>query len=352
MNEYGVTPAPGDDGASPAPVAALTVRENERALRRTLSWLASGVLLLLLGWIASNDLMSALTGRYWTPLLRMFFNDICLYGVGAPLFLVCVFRVAPEPPPKRALRFDRLLIALLIAAFFVETAATVTNVVMDGFHEALGIRTFDRIQDADTGVPLWGVILFSLVLPPLGEEFLFRRCLLDRLRPYGEKSAAILSAFAFALFHVNVYQFGYVLLLGLLLSYLYLKTGRLRYCVFIHAGVNLLFGVLPVALDRYFNLDVGQLTEILNDGIAAAVGDLYALSASVLNLTYRLLVNGIVIAGLVFFVMRIGRVRWAEGSRHLSGGRVAVRVVSNPFVWSYLIASLWLTAVYLLVTVL
>ncbi|MBP5617580.1 MAG: CPBP family intramembrane metalloprotease, partial [Clostridia bacterium] len=285
------------------------------------------------------------------PLLRLFFNDACLYGVGAPFFLLLTFRVKAEPVPKRSLRFGSWLIAFLIAAFFVETSATVSFNVIDTVTQLLGFHTSDRIQNVSTNVPLWAVFLFNVVIPPLGEEFLFRRCLLDRLRPYGEKSAALISAFAFALFHINAYQFSYTLLLGLLLAYLYLKTGRLRYCSAIHAGVNLVFGVFPELVDRYGN------TEWLSRALSNGSFDLSELTGATLWGTlfyacYLLLINGLVIAGLIFFIRKIGRVRWAQGSCHLSGGRTVLRLVRNPFVWIYVSVTVLLALYYLLLSTL
>lgn len=78
------------------------------------------------------------------------------------------------------------------------------------------------------------------LIAPAAEELLFRRLLLRRLRPYGERFALVASALCFGLFHGNLNQFFYAFLLGLVLAELALSTGCLWQAVLLHALVNLL----------------------------------------------------------------------------------------------------------------
>ncbi|MBR5615641.1 MAG: CPBP family intramembrane metalloprotease, partial [Clostridia bacterium] len=45
-----------------------------------------------------------------------------------------------------------------------------------------------------------------------------------------------------------MYQFFYAALLGMLLSFLYAKTGKIHHCILIHMSVNFFGGVLPTIL--------------------------------------------------------------------------------------------------------
>lgn len=310
-----------------------TPYENARAMRRALSWLAAGLSLMLLGWMASLSLLFAFAGRYMTPTLELFFNDVCFYGVGFPLFLVCALRVKPEPGLKRPMRFSRLLIAFLIGAFFIEAAATATNYIMETVSELAGYDFADRIQDMSVTTPLWAIFLFVVIVAPLGEEFIFRRLLCDRLRPFGEWPAALLSALAFGLFHTNVYQIGYAFLLGLMLAFVYLKTGRLRYTVVLHAAVNFFFGFMAEVVNRYGNVD--RIMDWLYGGMQGLPEIDWAGLA--IYAAYLMLSNAAVVCGLVFLIVHRRRIRWEAGSRSLTRGQVALRLVRNPFVWIYLI---------------
>lgn len=94
--------------------------------------------------------------------------------------------------------------------------------------------------------------LFLAVASPIMEEFIFRRCVIDRLAPYGEKAAILMSALLFGLFHGSLNQLCYAFLLGLVFGYVYIRTGKLRYTIMLHIGINslstvLLPGLLTVA---------------------------------------------------------------------------------------------------------
>ena len=137
-------------------------------------------------------------------------------------------------------------------------------------------------------------------------------------------------------------------MLGLLLAYVYLKTGRLRYTVAIHAGINLVFGVLPEIISRFADTDwLERVIDSIGSG-SFDVGMLRGIPWTTVALYgfYLLLTNALVIAGLVFFIRKIGRVRWARGSCHLAGSRVALRLVRNPFVWVYVLHTVALTVIY------
>ena len=330
--------------------SALATQENERALRRTLSWLAAGTLLMLLGWVVTLNVLSYFTGQYWTPILSLFFNDLCLYGVGAPLFILCAFRVRPEPTPKHAMRFGSWLAAFLISVFFVQSVSTVSSGAIEFITRLIGWNASDRIQDLGDGVPLWLFVVLFVVAGPIGEEFFFRRCLCDRLRPFGEKTAVVISAFIFGLFHINYYQFGYATALGLVLAYVYLRTGRLRYCVAIHGGVNLVLGLFPEIVSRYVDFDwIDRVSASLQNGsFDAGVLQNVPWGSVALYAFYLLLTNALVIAGLVFFILRMRRLHWETASRALPFGRVALRLVTNPFVWIYVAHALLLAVLYLI----
>ena len=87
--------------------------------------------------------------------------------------------------------------------------------------------------------------VYMVLIGPLAEELFFRGALLPRMTRYGEKTALILSALFFALYHVNLYQLFYAFGIGLMLGALYLKTGSVRAGYLLHASVNLLGGVVP-----------------------------------------------------------------------------------------------------------
>ena len=89
------------------------------------------------------------------------------------------------------------------------------------------------------------VVAFA-VLAPVFEELVFRKVMVDRVLPYGEWPAILFSGITFGLFHGNLTQFFYAALLGMVLAYVYIRTGNILYSIGLHACVNFLGGVLPM----------------------------------------------------------------------------------------------------------
>ena len=78
-----------------------------------------------------------------------------------------------------------------------------------------------------------------VILPPILEEILFRRCILNTLLPYGKSCAVIFSSLLFALFHMNLMQIPFALLCGVFFGYFTVKTGSLTFAVLMHFLNNL-----------------------------------------------------------------------------------------------------------------
>jgi uncharacterized protein len=138
-------------------------------------------------------------------------------------------------------------------------------------------------------VPEWGRRLFEGMLPvsflriamivvaaPIFEELLFRGVILNGfLKRYSPMKAILLSSFLFGLIHLNPWQFITAFGLGLMLGWLYWKTGSLLPCIFLHYVNN--------ALATVANLETGPFVSFethLNDPVT--YGAVFALSCLIL----------------------------------------------------------------------
>ena len=86
------------------------------------------------------------------------------------------------------------------------------------------------------------VILRTLVVgigAPVFEELIFRKVLIDRTIKYGEYVSIVMSGIMFGLLHGNFQQFFFAAFVGMLFAYVYIRTGRIRYTIFLHMAVNL-----------------------------------------------------------------------------------------------------------------
>ena len=72
-----------------------------------------------------------------------------------------------------------------------------------------------------------------------------------------------MSGLVFGLMHGNLYQLFYAALLGFVLGYLYYNTGRIVYCIGIHAAINFIGSVVSSWLSEGFidGLESAQTSE-------------------------------------------------------------------------------------------
>jgi membrane protease YdiL (CAAX protease family) len=89
----------------------------------------------------------------------------------------------------------------------------------------------------------FSMFLYASVLAPVWEELLFRGWILRTLRPYGKRFAILGSAVLFGLFHGNLLQTPYALLVGLLLGYVTVEYS-LFWSIALHTFNNLVLADL------------------------------------------------------------------------------------------------------------
>ena len=163
-------------------------------------------------------------------------------GWGFPPPVWCCGGRRPRPPRPAAagpVRFAALWAGSVGLAYLANGATLLLTGLLGRLRGAAVVNPVESI-----GLyPLPLQLLLAGLIAPAAEELLFRRLLLRRLRPYGERFALVASALCFGLFHGNLNQFFYAFLLGLVLAELALSTGCLWQAVLLHALVNL-FSIL------------------------------------------------------------------------------------------------------------
>lgn len=120
---------------------------------------------------------------------------------------------------------------------FANIAVNVASEIFEsfGFHYSM---PHDKNPDGVFGFLL--VIISTVLVPALVEEFAFRGIVLGLLRPFGEGFAIICSSVVFGLLHGNFEQIPFAFLVGLILSLIRIKTDSLLVCMAVHATNNLI----------------------------------------------------------------------------------------------------------------
>ena len=204
---------------------------------------AAQVVLMLWAQLSGPELMDS--GAYlW------FLSVGSVYGVGMPVLYGFLCR-QPAPPVTRG---KPLGPARFVQVYLIALAGLyLSNYVTMGITWLIGQLRGNPVTnpvEAMTSYPVVLNVLLGCVIAPVCEEFAFRRLLLDRLRPYGDKFAVCASALCFGLFHGNLSQLLYAFTVGLVLGYVALRTGRIWQTILLHAMVNAVSVVLMPLMEQ------------------------------------------------------------------------------------------------------
>lgn len=139
--------------------------------------------------------------------------------------------------------------------------------------------------DKMTGGPLWSSFLVTAIFAPFFEEWLCRgmvlRGLLTKMKPAW---AIIVSALFFALIHLNPWQALNAFIIGVVMGYVYYRTGNLLLTMLIHFvnnGLAVVLSNIPSFTECDFWIDMmapGTYAVVYVIGLAALAGCIYFFS--------------------------------------------------------------------------
>ena len=128
----------------------------------------------------------------------------------------------------------------LVTVLTAVTASLGWNIVFSLSGLVQQSESYQDVARNQYGVPmLAGVVLYGIV-SPFAEEIVFRGIIFNRLRkdfPVG--GAVLLSGILFGLYHGNLVQGVYGMLMGSLMAYLYARMGRFWVPCLFHMAANL-----------------------------------------------------------------------------------------------------------------
>lgn len=240
-------------------------------------------LIMALRWLA----MGLGTG----PLLALTGTAQLAFVATPPLFMALLLTTRPRlglglrSPPWWA-----LLLGVVLGAMILPPLAELTAWIVRQFP---GLRDLLRennpllqeLKSLSTG-PAWKQALGLLVLallPALCEEIAFRGFILTGLRrAFRPRAAVLLSAFLFAVYQMNVFQFVPHFVLGVVLGLLAVRSGSVLPSILFHLTYN----ALLIGPGLLLGQQAGEVGETEGWRVALAVGGALA-SAGVLAVLVR-----------------------------------------------------------------
>lgn len=320
--------------------------------RRDFSRIGASLCLMVVVWYAlatvlEGALYAAVGGKGETP------NWVTYVGSGVPLYLIAMpiaVMLMGKSTVIETRKFDmkpglffKLLLMCLPMMWAGSVFGSMLSMVLSN-----GEAT-DRVADLAMQTNIWNVV-FLVIVGPIFEEWLFRKQLIDHTRKYGEKTAILLSGLAFGLFHMNLFQFFYAFLLGLMFGYVYTRTSKLRYSTAMHMIINFNGGVLaPWILTRVDLDQLDKVSQAAENGNVAAMEQWASQNATglAIMLVYFLLYGAVILAGFVLLIRNFRKAEFYIAPEELPRGTGARTVYGNVGMITFIVLTVLLTAISL-----
>ena len=215
----------------------------------------TGLLIGLIGALLAHykvmGLGAELYKMIWSKEFAVAGSSILAYTLALPVVFAIMAHVPEVIPEKKRMRPGKFFLFFVLtmgSGYILNIAGNLINLSV----AALTGRSMAGMNPVNNLLDGMGIltILYVSVIGPLIEEYLFRWKLLNRLRPLGEKGAILFSALMFGLMHGNITQLLYATAIGVVLGYVAVKTGRMKYNCLIHIMVNSYSALLALLLQE------------------------------------------------------------------------------------------------------
>ena len=175
---------------------------------------------------------------YETSLFLNLVSPVALYIFALPALLVLLSGVEAKSPEKKSMSIGQWLLFLLVGFGVMYIGAMIGNTVMEYFSQIMNYDYSNALESIVDEENIWVTAIFTVIVAPIGEEFVFRKLLIDRTQKYGGAVCVLISGITFGLMHGNIAQCLYATVIGLILGYVAVKTNGIRYTVLIHIVIN------------------------------------------------------------------------------------------------------------------
>ena len=213
--------------------------------------------------------------------------------------------IKTKKPKKKKLSFQNKVIFLSVSFGFLYLGQILASFTAELLASFKGEALTSALEEYVVSMSPLMILVVMVILAPVFEEILFRKLVIDRLLPYSERLAVLISGLLFGLVHGNFFQFFYSFFLGIIFGIVYVKTGRIRYTIAMHMIINFSGTLVNDAFDRLINSD-GALSNSINPW--GVLFDIYSLAQLVL-----------IVMGIILFFLNYKKVTLEKnGEKELS----------------------------------
>ena len=281
-----------------------------------------------------GDTVALSAAWWWNWILSL----VPLYAVATPVMLL-ILHTLPKAPhnetyvnngeirEKSPFTVGKFFLLLVIGLGCMYIGSYIGQTLMSILSVIAGFDYENSLNSMVSESPMWMTFVGTVICAPLGEEFLFRKLIIDRTRRWGDLISILVSALTFALFHGNFFQFFYAFFIGAILAYIYTRTGKLRWCVAMHAAVNFFGSILMPWIASFIPTEILENTAdtaITPDILMENVGGL------LVSLAVSAFIYGLMIAAVVLVSVLARRAQLSRGAYKLTAPESLSAALLNP----------------------
>ncbi len=307
--------------------ALIQTQKTKRNLTRIgIGYALFSIITFAVSLIIANVVFRINEDFYNSTLFMNALTPIALYIFALPVLLIVLSGSEAKPPEKKRMGLKKWLVILIIAFGCMYIGSYIGNFVMAYLSEVMGYDYGNALNTLIDDNALWITAIFTVIVAPIGEEFVFRKLIIDRTQKYGAFVSVGLSALMFGLMHGNFYQFFYCFALGLILGYMYYSTGKLHLTIAMHAAINFVGGILtsflqPVA-EGLETLDTADVDAVIKFASENALGLIF-------TALFSMFVMAAMVCAVVLPIVFRKKITFTRGEEEIPRRRVFETVILN-----------------------
>lgn len=204
-------------------------------------------IMFLISWIWAIFIRNKLN---LTSIQNTIIGIIVLYVIG-----LCLFKLIIKNIPNYKIEKGKISLKELVLCFLLQFSSILVMSVLTVILSKITGNEIGGEIDALTPLMLFQLLIFN----PIIEEYVFRKLFADKLLKHGELLFMLTSSFCFSIVHgvsLGIPQILYTFILGMIWSYVYIKSGNLLVPIILHSLSNLFGSVIIQSLQSVSQIAV------------------------------------------------------------------------------------------------
>jgi membrane protease YdiL (CAAX protease family) len=261
--------------------------------------------------------------------MTLILSCITVYACGMPLIILLTRGMDKTTIERHPIKWWQFVLALIMCYALVYVSNLLGTLVTTVVGALKGGAVGNNLVDYVTGGNLFVNFILMVVVAPVVEEYVFRKVIVDRTVRYGQGMAIAASGLMFGLFHGNLNQFAYAVVLGAFFAFLYVKTGNLKITIGMHAIINFMGSIVAGQIMKLVHYDE-LLTMDTTDMDAVAEFMMEHLGGWIIFLIYGLAIVTVVITGIILLIVFHKKFRLEPGQVAIPKGQKVKTLIINP----------------------